>query len=370
MSKCCGLSEPLHFFLVPLPTFPKELCFVGLSGEVVYHVYFLVIRYHDFDTDAEYSEAGAEVVEVEGFGFSDFLVKTDGKLECSWFVEDVVKALAVRNINTIHLLGVRPFAYTDISEKELWLGVVFRWLSYFIGWRVVAESDGVVRLHLYLLFVEKAVPATAFGHVLAVALLVPAVSACADGVAEDDGQKAGAYQLGCALYAEPLVLGLALDVDCRGGLHRGKRVEVGLQRADACLKMEDARVKGLTRVLEIADARLVCTELPCEVHQFGVVSAELVIEAIELRVDGGDVGLALVQVLHLLRTHGSCTLGGGLADAEGVGLCLRGASGDVALVDGEVHVVAVVRADGDVGDESVELGEKVAPSGDARHVRL
>ena len=172
------------------------------------------------------------------------------------------------------------------------------------------------------------------------------------------------------MYEELLALGLALDVDSRGGLHRGERVEVGLQRADACLKVEDACAEGLAGGLEVRDGCLVRAELAREVHQLGVVLAELVIEAVELRVDGGDVGLALVQVLHLLGAHGSCTFGSGLADTKGVGLWLCGASGDVALGDGEVHVVAVIRADGDGGDEGVELGEKGAPIGDARHVRL
>ena len=49
---------------------------------------------------------------------------------------------------------------------------------------------------------------------------------------------------------------------------------------------------------------------------------------------------------------------------------LDGACGDVALAEGEINAVAVVRADGDVGDEGVELGEKHAPGGKRGHVRL
>ena len=65
-----------------------------------------------------------------------------------------------------------------------------------------------------------------------------------------------------------------------------------------------------------------------------------------------------------------CGADTGCANLHKPGLSNRRKQTFVALVDGEVHVVAVVRADGDVGDEGVELGEKDAPSGDARHVRL
>ena len=105
-------------------------------------------------------------------------------------------------------------------------------------------------------------------------------------------------------------------------------------------------------------------------HQFRVQLGQRGIERVEGRVDGGDVRLALVQVLHLLRTHRPGTFGGGLSDAEGVGLRLDGACGDVALAEGEIDAVAVIRADGDVGDEGVELGEKGAPSTERSHVRL
>ena len=49
---------------------------------------------------------------------------------------------------------------------------------------------------------------------------------------------------------------------------------------------------------------------------------------------------------------------------------MDGASGDVALGESKVDAVAVVRADGDVRDERVELGEKRAPSTERLHVRL
>ena len=176
--------------------------------------------------------------------------------------------------------------------------------------------------------------------------------------------------MGRTLYEELLFLGVALDMDCRGGLHRGKRVEIGLQSAYGRLEAADGGGSLLDPSVDGRESVGVSGELAGVAHQFRVQLGQRCIEGVEGRVDGGDVRLALVQILHLLRTHCPGTFGGGLSDAEGVGLRLDGACGDVALVEGEIDVVAVVGTDGNVGNEGVELGEKHAPGGERSHVRL
>ena len=172
------------------------------------------------------------------------------------------------------------------------------------------------------------------------------------------------------MYEELLFLWVALDMDCRDGLHRSKRVEIGLQSAYGRLKAADSGGSLLDPSVDGRESVGISGELAGMAHQFRVQLGQRGIEGVEGRVDGGDVRLALVQVLHLLRTHCPGTFGGGLADTEGVGLRLDGTCGDVDLAEGEINAVAVVGADGDVGDEGVELGEKRAPSGERSHVRL
>ena len=176
-------SEPLHFFYAVA----DYSYYLWLSGEKIFYCYLLVFSDYGFDADAEDGEVGAEVAEVECLVVGDGFVEADGELEGSGVVYDVEDALTIRDVNAIHLLGVRPCVYTDIGEKELRGGSVFEFRISCFPWGSFTEVNDAVVSYLYFPVIEEAVPTTAFGHVLAVAVLVLAVATGADGVAEDDG---------------------------------------------------------------------------------------------------------------------------------------------------------------------------------------
>ena len=152
---------------------------------MIFHYYFLVFSDFGFDADAEDGEVGAEVAEVEGLVVGNGFVEADGELEGSGRVYDVEDALAIRDVNAIHFLGVRLCVDADIGEKELRGGSVFEFRVCCFPWGGFTEVNDAVVAYFYFPIVKEAVPTTAFGHILTVAVLVPAVATGADGVAEN-----------------------------------------------------------------------------------------------------------------------------------------------------------------------------------------
>lgn len=112
-----------------------------LSGEKIAHCYFLVFGDYGFDADAEDGEVGAEVAEVKGFVVGDGFVEAYGELEGSGRVNDVEDALAIRDVNAIHLLGVGLCVDADVGEKELRGGSVFEFRVCCFPWGGFTEGN-------------------------------------------------------------------------------------------------------------------------------------------------------------------------------------------------------------------------------------
>lgn len=116
---------------------------------MIFHYYFLVFSDFGFDADAEDGEVGAEVAEVEGLVVGHFLVEADGELEGSGAVNDVEESLAIRDVNTINVLGVRSFVDADVGEKELRGCVLFEFRACCFLLGDFTEVNDAVVAHLY-----------------------------------------------------------------------------------------------------------------------------------------------------------------------------------------------------------------------------